>query len=371
MRRNGLMMSLVNPAPPPPPGATDLRGADATAPLERIADLARVLDDSAPVTLEKMPGGASTRQFFRVQVGAHRAVAMYVPDAGRPEEVSNVPENERRWPFLEIRELLEQGGVRVPRLVAEECTQGLLLVEDLGDDTVAAYLAEQPERCDAIYRLAVRDLAKAQDALATLSTNSIVRERAFDASLLAWEIDHFREWGLEARGITLTVGESTLFDEARDRIASEIASWPRGFVHRDYQSRNLMVMGRPSAEELAWIDFQDALMGPRAYDLVALLQDSYQSFDDAFIATRLDEYAAHRGLDAEDRASIGREFDLITVQRKLKDAGRFVFIEHKKGDRSYLPFVEPTIAKVRRALKRLSNDPMLHGLDEILARVWR
>ena len=104
-------------------------------------------------------------------------------------------------------------------------------------------------------------------------------------------------------------------------------------MHRDYQSRNLMVR---AGEALCWIDFQDALLGPRVYDLVALLNDSYQVFDRAFVEARLDDYARARGLDAAERAALGREFDLVTVQRKLKDAGRFVFIDRVKQNPSFL-----------------------------------
>ena len=78
-----------------------------------------------------------------------------------------------------------------------------------------------------------------------------------------------------------------------------------------------MVRGARGDERLVWIDFQDALLGPRVYDLVALLNDSYQTFDDAFVGARLDEYAMHRGLDADSRRDIGREFDLVTVQLRV------------------------------------------------------
>ena len=120
------------------------------------------------------------------------------------------------------------------------------------------------------------------------------------------------------------------FDALAERLARTIAEYSRGFVHRDYQSRNLMV--RPSGS-LCWIDFQDALLGPRVYDLVALLNDSYQVFERVFVEARLDEYAHAATLGAEARAALGREFDLVTVQRKLKDAGRFVFIDRVKRTR--------------------------------------
>ena len=127
-------------------------------------------------------------------------------------------------------------------------------------------------------------------------------------------------------------------------------------------------MVRPG-ERLCWIDFQDALLGPRVYDLVALLSDSYQVFDRPFVEARLDDYAGARGLDAVERVALGREFDRVTVQRKLKDAGRFVFIDRVKGNPSFLPFVEPTIAKVRASLARLTDDADMRDLAALLDRV--
>ena len=122
---------------------------------------------------------------------------------------------------------------------------------------------------------------------------------------------------------------------------------------------------------LCWIDFQDALLGPRVYDLVALLNDSYQVFEPSFVQARLDDYASARSLDSAARAAIGLEFDLVTVQRKLKDAGRFVFIDRVKGNPSFLKFVEPTIAKVRASLSRLQGDPDMRVLGDLLARFLR
>jgi len=340
-------------------------------PLERLARLTeRVTGTSRPLSAVEMPGGASTRRFFRVDLGEGRtAVAMFVPEVGKPDEIAKVNEAGRRWPFLEVRDLLEGKGIRVPKVLGDASSEGFLLVEDLGDDTLARYLEQWPERREALYQGAVRDLARAQQALRELPRGCIVTERAFDHDLLRWEVEHFREWALDARGIPLHADERRGFDGAAETIARRVENLPRGFVHRDYQSRNLMVTGAPGAEELVWIDFQDALLGPRVYDLVALLNDSYQTFDDTFVSARLDEFAAHHGLDQAGREAVGHEFDLVTVQRKLKDAGRFVFIQHKKGDSSYLRFVEPTIEKARRALARLPADASLAPLAALLARL--
>ncbi len=316
----------------------------------------------------EMPGGASTRRYFRVERPAgSTAIAMFVPEGGKPEEIAKDAAR-HRWPFLEVRDLLAASGVDVPALYGEDQDHGWLLLEDLGDDTLAKYLARNPAAREPLYRQAVVDLARAQHALAALPPESIVATRAFDADLLRWEIDHFREWGLEARGHHLSAEDRATFDAVAGRLADRIASWPRGFVHRDYQSRNLMVRTRGGEPSLCWIDFQDALLGPRVYDLVALLSDSYQTFDRAFVEARLRDYATESKI-GHDAAILIEQFDYVTVQRKLKDAGRFVFIERKKGNDSFLRFVEPTIAKVFEALGRLSErDPDMIALEGLLRR---
>jgi aminoglycoside/choline kinase family phosphotransferase len=318
-----------------------------------------------------MVGGASTRRYFRVKLphGAGTAVAMFVPDGANPEEVERgTAERSARWPFLEIRELLASRGIDVPALYGEDAASGWLLLEDLGDVTLANVLTVHPERREELYVRALQDLGRAQAALQPLPPGSLVGSRAFDEELLSWEIHHFREWALEARGVLLSVDDKETFSGIAERLARRIAAWPRAFVHRDYQSRNLMV--RPDGR-LCWIDFQDALLGPPVYDVVALLNDSYQVFDRAFVDARLDDYARTRGLDRVGRQSLGREFDLLTVQRKLKDAGRFVFVDRMKGNPSFLRFVEPTIAKVRASLSRLQDDEDMRALGELLARVLR
>jgi aminoglycoside/choline kinase family phosphotransferase len=319
--------------------------------------------------IEPMPGGASTRRYFRVRFeDGKSAVAMFVPDGDRPEEIVKTPggpSQGKRWPFLEVRGLLAERGIRVPCLYAESTTDGWLLIEDLGEMTLGAYLEAHADRRDVLYAQAVVDLARAQQALASLPAESVVGSRAFDRDLLRWELDHFREWGLDARGHTLSGDDRAALEEVFDRLATRIAALPRGFVHRDYQSRNLMVVGN----ELIWLDFQDALLGPRAYDLVALLFDSYQELDREFVKARLDDYASAASLSTAARAELAREVDWVAVQRKLKDAGRFVFIDRVKHDSSFLPYVAPTLRKVAGTLDHLAPDePDMARLRAILRR---
>jgi aminoglycoside/choline kinase family phosphotransferase len=348
------LISPVSLAPPP-----------AKVDLQPLVELIARVAPGAPFHYEAMPGGASTRRYFRVFLPDRAsAVAMFVPEGPRPEEVQKLVERPE-WPFLEVRALLEARGVDVPRVLAEDTARGWLLIEDLGDDTLANYLLKHPGQKVAVYTRAVEDLARAQRALRELPAEGVVASRAFDEVLLRWEIDHFREWGLDASGRALTPADRVTFDGIAGRLAARISGWPRAFVHRDYQSRNLMV--RPGGG-ICWIDFQDALLGPRVYDLVALLNDSYQEFDRAFVDARLDEFSRAAGLSAGDRAALGREFDLVTVQRKLKDAGRFVFIDQVKHNPSFLRFVTPTIRKVHGALARLEDDADMRALAALLRR---
>jgi aminoglycoside/choline kinase family phosphotransferase len=259
---------------------------------------------------------------------------------------------------------LEKARIRVPRLYGALPDDGLLIVEDLGR-TLAERVAEQPSRAHLLYRRAVEDLAAAQLTLRELPEDCVVRARSFDRKLLTWELEHFREWGIEALGVKLTPEEQAAFERAERFIVEAMLAMPQGFVHRDYQSRNLMALPDDS---IAWIDFQDALLGPRAYDLVALLRDSYQSFDEAFVAARLGEFAAVQRLAPEDAAALANEVDLVTIQRKLKDAGRFVFFERTRGDASYLKFFVPSLMMVQGALSRLPRRPELDALSPIVRR---
>jgi aminoglycoside/choline kinase family phosphotransferase len=310
-----------------------------------------------------LPGGLSARQFFRAErATGEPAIVMWLPEDA-PERVL-ARRLGRRLPFLEIRDLLENARVRVPRLFGALPERGILVVEDLGE-TLAERVARAPrERAD-WYRRAVTDLAAAQQALGALPPDSIVGSRSFDRELLTWEVEHFREWGVEALGVALSDAEQATFERATSYLVDTMLGFAQGFVHRDYQSRNLLALPDGS---VAWIDFQDALLGPRAYDLVALLCDSYQQLDAAFVAARLAEFAAARGLDAAQAAALRFELDVITVQRKLKDAGRFVFFERARGDASYLQFFVPSLELVQRALGRLPALPELRGLSAIVTR---
>ena len=297
-------------------------------------------------------------------------VVMVLPPGAKPEEVTKggPPAVD---PFVDVQRFLERAGVRVPAILGfheDDPRGGLMVLEDLGDVMLETRLrAGAP--AEPLYERAIDQLAHLRafaERAMRQGTSCVAFTRAFDRDLYLWELHHFREWLLEAwKGAALSPGERSLVDREFERIAGALAAEPTGFTHRDYQSRNLMVL--PDGDQ-AVIDFQDALLGPRQYDLVALLRDSYVDLPaalvDRMIARYLDRLARSGG-PALDPVAFRATFDLLTVQRKLKDAGRFVFIDRVKKNPGFLPSIPLSLRYVRDAFSRR---PDLGELRAVLAR---
>jgi N-acetylmuramate 1-kinase len=243
--------------------------------------------------------------------------------------------------------------------------QRMMALEDLGDETFEARL-QQTAAADWAepYGRAIDRLADLHGRCAPPQSpeSSIVYRRRLDASLLRWELDHFREWGIEALHGSLEAGARAELDHVFDALVRAIVALPDGFVHRDYQSRNLMWVG----SRLVVIDFQDAFVGPAPYDLVALLCDSYAAIDAKLQAQMIARYAERRGYGPQIHAALRRGFDLIAVQRKLKDAGRFVFIDRVRRNSGFLQYYPGSLIYVDRALTALDVLPEALALSALL-----
>jgi N-acetylmuramate 1-kinase len=318
--------------------------------------------DDAPVL--KLKGDASNRSYLRVGTWPDSVVVMVMPEQARRSEEAAGDAVPAELPFVDVQRYLLGLGVRVPAILRYDEKAGMMVLEDLGDVTLERALeATSAER---LYASAVDVLAGLRSAAeARPEPHSIAFRRAFDEELYLWELHHFREWGLEAwSGRVPTPSETSVLQEAFRDVARRLAAAPRGFTHRDYQSRNLMV----KAGEVVVIDFQDALQGPRAYDLVALLRDSYVALEEEMVDAMLRRYqeAVTRATGERfDAAEFRRFFDLLTVQRKLKDAGRFEFIHRVKHNPSFLQHIPQSLAYVRAAFERLSEDAAVQALRRV------
>jgi N-acetylmuramate 1-kinase len=336
---------------------------------EIVAPIARELaGGGGAVRIAAMPGGASLRHYHRVAIDGGRPPSLVVMELGetatRSEEASKGAAP-AELPFINVQRYLAAAGVAVPVIHRYDQSRGLLYLEDLGDVTFESRVAAAPPDVQRRhYRAAIDQLVTLQRYAADhIDPACVAFGRAFDFDLLLWELDHFREYGLEAQGHMPSPAERAELDRHFRAIATRLAESPRLFAHRDYQSRNLMVQDAPGGElRLRVIDFQDALLATAAYDLVGLLRDSYVELAPALLD---DLVAYHADRAGRELASFRALFDLQTVQRKLKDAGRFVFIDRVKKNPNYLVHIPSSLRYVRGALDRL---PELAPMRAILTR---
>lgn len=325
-------------------GAADPRASARTA-WARAATAEPALD------LERASTDAGFRSYWRGQTanGAQAGRSVIVMDSP--------PDKEDVRPWLRIRALLEAGGVRVPRVLAEDVEHGFLLLEDLGRDT---YLhAIDADNADALFDDAVTQLLKLQ-AIAPPADMPV-----YDEALLARELKLFDEWFLGRHlGIELDCSDLERLELIHRRLIDAALAQPQVLVHRDFMPRNLM----PADAGPAVLDFQDAVRGPIAYDALSLFKDAFLSWPQHRIDVWLDRYHARAldaGLPVPSLARFRRDADWIGVQRHLKVIGIFARLHHRDSKPKYLADAPRFLAYLDGVVP---NYPELAPLGELLDR---
>ncbi len=308
-------------------------------------------------------GDASGRQYLRVTLPKGQSpgtlVVMDYALNFSPSDVALEKETPEEQPFVNMTRCLSEKGLPVPVIYRDHPELGLLLMEDLGDrvffDTVSG--AKEQARLE-WYGAAVDLLADLHKSMWPIPEGCIAGTKAFDYLLLRWELEHYREWGAETPGEKkLEPDDLAHLNSAFNDLASEILAMPQGFAHRDYQSKNLMIRGEaPAKNNLTIIDYQDALSGPRVYDLVALLNDSYIDLTADFKQSMVTRYAERASIDPD---ALTLEFHLVSVHRKLKDGARFIFFDREKGNPASLPYVEGSFRRANESLEALPGHTAL------------
>lgn len=299
-----------------------------------------------------LSGDASTRRYFRLLDGSTTQVLSLYPEGFDAD----------RLPFVVMRGLMAAWGLPTPAILDRDGPRGILVLEDLGNETLQDALREAaPDEREAFYAEALDQLATLQQEAQKGPAKAPCFQVAFDIEKLSWELHYFEKHFLESyRGSNLSVEDRAVLAEGFHQLSEEMASWPRVLCHRDYHSRNLM----PHQGRLHWIDFQDARMGPATYDLASLLRDSYVELGEDFVAARAEEFR-QRAVPEESRETFGRRFELTSIQRNLKALGTFGYMATVRGNRVYIPYIPPTLASARRNLAR---HPELSGLRRVLGR---
>ncbi len=344
-----------------------------------VRDALRELYGSIPEPYEihKLKGDASTRSYYRVQVGSGSQtgvakdkpgsiIVMQLPERDVASDEATSGAAPRELPFLNVQRLLKQRAIPVPEVYHYDRAHRIVLLEDLGDETFESHLKQRGrESWGNLYKHAVTLLVQLHRNCERADHDCIAYGRKFDRDLLRWELDHFREWGIDAVHGQLPAVDQERLDRIFQGLVNQLEKIPIGFVHRDFQSRNLMWIQRQQHKQLCIIDFQDALLGPRPYDLAALLCDSYVDLDLDLQETMIDYYLSHDELPPSEARAFHNAFWLVALHRKLKDAGRFVFIDRVKKNPDFLPFYPQSLRYVGRALEQLDG---FDGLDALLRR---
>ena len=287
-----------------------------------------------------LAGDASFRRYFRIVGEGRTAVLMDAP-----------PAHEDSRPFLTVADHLAAEGFAAPRVLARNLDEGLILLEDFGDARMAEVIAADTAREAPIYRAAI-------DLLRDLHTRPAGPLPPYDMAVYAREANLFPEWYMPAVGLDVPAGYAEAWDEA----LAPIASAQDVTVLRDYHAENIMLLADGG---LGLLDFQDALAGHPAYDLVSLLQDARRDVAPELEAAMLAHYGP---VDAAAYAALG-------AQRNAKILGIFTRLWKRDGKPRYLAYQPRVWGYLERDLAHPALAPVKAWFDravpaEMRAAYW-
>lgn len=338
-------------------------------PDSRADDLNRWLQQQRPdlPPAQLLGADASFRRYFRSQNAADRVVIMDAP-----------PEREAVLPFITIAELLQALGVRAPRILAADTTQGFVLLEDLGDLTFTRAL-KQGHAEATLYQAAAATLVHLQHRWQAQPPGHSLP--SYDIPLLQRELALFLDWYWPAYAEN-PVPESVRehYHTAWNSILAQLPPLPDTLVLRDYHVDNLMLLPeyatRPvqsdhnrsaplsnfshqpnplAAETCAVLDFQDAVIGSPAYDWVSLLEDARRDVSPEVSAAILDVALSTLPWPAEDFL---QHYRVLGVQRSLKILGIFQRLKQRDGKPDYLRHQPRLWRLVRQGLRYPELEPV-------------
>lgn len=296
-----------------------------------------------------LAGDASFRRYARVQQGDTTYMLMDAP-----------PEKEDCGPFVTIAQYFDQHGARVPHIVAQDLKQGFLLLEDFGDQLLSTVLNN--ESADQYYLQAFKQIIQLQ---------SIPMDRQvfpdYSPEKLMTEMRLLDDWMLPALGIETTDAQKNMITQSYEWIIQNLQAQPQVIVHRDYHSRNLMVL--KDQQDLGIIDFQDAVVGPDTYDLISIVRDAYVQWPKARVDAWVEQFYGLLPASAKqnrDLAQFKIDVEVMAIQRHLKILGIFVRLFVRDGKSGYLKDLPRVMWYVRQQLK---GTPALAELSDFIEQI--
>jgi len=289
--------------------------------------------------IEPLPGDASFRRYFRVRRGDDTAMLMDAP-----------PPNEDTAPFLRAARWLDGNAMRAPQIYADDPARGLVLLEDFGTARMRDYLEQWPADERAVYRSAVDALIALHELPPGPFVDYTMSEYLREARL-------FLEWYCTAQNLYV---DAKGFGTAWEQVTSALLprQRPGVTVLRDYHAENIMLLG--SLEKQGLLDFQDALVGHPAYDLVSLLQDARRDVSPEIEAEMFEYYARAVGADTEQLMA---DYARLGAQRNTKIVGIFVRLWRRDGKPRYLELIPRVWAMLERDLTHPALAPVAAWFD--------
>lgn len=292
--------------------------------------------------IEAIPGDASFRRYFRLRrASGASAMLMHAP-----------PPHEDPQPFLKVARWLSDHEMRAPEIIAAEAARGWVLTEDFGNDRMRDWIDENPQGERAAYDGAI-------DALVELHKYPAGPFPPYDMATYQREAALLTEWYAPAKGLLVDEqGYGQAWEEALAPLLERQSSPVT--VLRDYHAENIMLLGDPSQDApQGLIDFQDALAGHPAYDLVSLLQDARRDVSRELERAMLDRYIAAAGPDDHFLADYAR----LGAQRNAKIVGIFTRLYKRDGKPRYLDLIPRVWALMERDLAHEALAPVARWFD--------
>jgi aminoglycoside/choline kinase family phosphotransferase len=312
--------------------------------LSQLQDWLMSIKDHDLADIQPASSDASFRRYFRV-TDRNNGQTFIVMDAP--------PDKEDCGPFIHITRLLHSVDVNAPGIISMDIGRGFLLLDDLGDQQYLDCLDEN--NSDALYN----------DALIALVNMQRIENNLppYDKQRLLDEMMLFEDWYLNKHlDINLDNHQKTALHSVFDLLIESALQQPRVFVHRDYHSRNLMLVDNNNP---GIIDYQDAVIGPVTYDLVSLFKDCYIEWPRHKVEQWLDKYLELTSINIPaDRNRFIRWFDLMGVQRHLKVLGIFARLNYRDGKSQYLDDLPLTLKYVVDACNQYHELSPLQNLLE-------
>lgn len=305
-----------------------------------------------------LAGDASTRRYIRLERGGHTAMLMDQPQTAETPAApaKATPEQRKRLGynavarlagadcerFVAISNYLRALGLSAPEIHASDVTQGFVLMEDFADVLFADVLENGADELE-LYTSAADVLARLHAKNPPDHLSPQIPLHRYDETALLAEVDLLSEWFIPV-ALGRTLGESEALEHRalwQDVLAPVIAASPM-FVHRDFHAQNLMWLpARTGAQRVGLIDFQDAVRGSRAYDMVSLVEDARRDVSDHVAEATIRHYLAASSRDDRqiDAETFRRHMAVMAAQRNAKIVGIFARLHKRDGKSRYLDYL--------------------------------